>query len=210
MRQLTKVSAPPVLATNAATWAQEYLAARAAGIPAPERWRHKDVLAALKAETFEKCAYCETVIADVAYPHVEHILPKAHRPDLVVTWENLTLGCPKCNIRKRDYYDPANPLLNPYVDDPADHLEFRGPMVLARLDSDMGERSVTLYHLKRPPLIIERSRRIEALHSLLMRWDAADGSDKYVFEVAIHDELSDEREFAATLRAFAESFGFPV
>ncbi|MFC3243972.1 HNH endonuclease [Gordonia humi] len=77
----------------------------------------------------EKCAYCESVIEDVAPAHVEHILPKSIFPKLVLEWSNLTLCCPTCNANKKDYYSTEVSLLNPYVDDPSNHLMFLGAFV---------------------------------------------------------------------------------
>src|SRR5689334_21918786 len=97
MRRLTKTAVPQILAENGPLWTAEYAAAVAGGAAPPSRWRHPAIIAALATETYRKCAYCEGVISDVSYPHVEHMLPKSARPDLVVDWANLTLACEVCN-----------------------------------------------------------------------------------------------------------------
>ena len=210
MRRLIKTSPPPVLEDKAVDWTTEYETALSHGIHSLRPWSHQAVLDALGTETHGKCAYCEGVISDVSYPHVEHIIPKIRRPDLVVAWENLTLGCSVCNTRKGDYYDPEAALINPYKDDPLEHLDFRGPAIFGRLGSDMGARTVIRLNLMRGALLIERSRRLQALHSLLDRWARQDGPDRATLEEAIHDELADDREFVQTLRSHAASVGFPL
>jgi len=169
------------------------------------------VVSALVQETNGKCAYCEGVIADVAPPHVEHILPKARRPDLVVDWRNLTLACPVCNTNKLDYYSVAAPLLNPYRDDPETHLQFSGPLITGRPGDDLGGRTVARLKLARPALIIERSKRIQSLAVLIDRWfKATDPDEKLIYEESVNDELKDDAEYVGTLRAFAKLSGFPV
>jgi uncharacterized protein (TIGR02646 family) len=99
MRVLTKSDTPAVLISSATAWTAEYLESLRTGRPTTP-WRHSDVVGALGGETFGKCAYCEAIIADVSYPHVEHMCPKSVRPDLVVKWDNLTIACTRCNTEK--------------------------------------------------------------------------------------------------------------
>jgi 5-methylcytosine-specific restriction endonuclease McrA len=211
VRQLSKGPEPDVLSRNSVAWTQEYSAAVEAGSrPLPSRWRHPDIVSALSEETRSKCAYCEAIIADVSYPHVEHIFPKSSRPDLVVRWPNLTMGCSVCNTKKGDYYDEGAPLLHPYEDDASAHLEFRGPALFAALGDGLGERTVTRLTLMRSALVAERLKRLQMLHVLLERWVATEGPDKYIRAAVIHEALGDDEEFVTCLRAHAASFGFPV
>jgi hypothetical protein len=102
------------------------------------------------------------VVEDVSYPHVDHILPKTARPDLVVEWTNLTWACGVCNVNKGSYYQPKAALLNPYEDSIPEHIAFQGPALFAALTSDKGERTIGQLKLMRNPLFLERLRRIEA------------------------------------------------
>lgn len=210
MRRLTKEEAPLVLREKAAAWTDQFLAHLSGGGRPPTPWRNPAILTQLKAETRQKCAYCEGIIADVSYPHVDHILPKSRRPDLVVAWENLTISCSACNVEKGDYYDPAAPLINPYTEDPLDHLAFCGPAVFAKLGNDKGARTVARLNLMRAALVIERARRLQSLHLLLDVWTKTYGPDKEAVAIAICRELSDDQEFVQTLRCHAQSVGFPV
>ncbi|MNR06594.1 hypothetical protein D3C85_1226690 [compost metagenome] len=56
---------------------------------------------------------------------VEHFEDKKHNPDKVVTWENLLPSCKKCNGSKSIHDVISEPILNPYVQDPRDHLAIR-------------------------------------------------------------------------------------
>ena len=210
MRPLAKAPMPSVLATQAENWTRAYTEALAAGVKPPTPWRHPEILSTLMEETLNKCAYCEGIIADVSYPHVEHVLPKASRPDLVVEWSNLTLACPVCNASKGDYYDPPAPLISPYRDRIDEHLAFLGPAIVAPLESEMGERSIQRLKLMRAPLLMERMKRIESIHQRLKLWQQAEEPDKTMFGDLVLESIDNAAEFAQCLRAYVASMGFPV
>jgi uncharacterized protein (TIGR02646 family) len=205
------VTIPAILITNGTRWTTRFQTEFLAGNTRFTPWRDTSIVNALVHETHGKCAYCEGIIADVAAPNVEHILPKALRPDLVVEWRNLTLACPACNSAKGTYYSETAPLLNPYEDDPEEHLEFAGPVVMGRLGDDLGQRAVSKLKLLRGNLILERSKRIQQLADQIDRWfRASDPDEKLIYAEVVNDALNDEVEFAATLRAYARLRGFPV
>src|SRR5260370_28142579 len=108
MIRLSKRPRPEILAQMAAAWTEEYLRAVKAGGAILEdiryRYRHPLVREHLQIETRDKCAYCESKIRHVTPDHIEHILAKSARPDLIVDWSNLTIACPVCNHSKGDYY----------------------------------------------------------------------------------------------------------
>ena len=177
MRRLQKEEKPKILKEREAEWTTEYLACRASGDKLPSRWRHPQIKSALTVETNERCAYCDSTMAVVNFPHVEHILPKKVFPELVVAWTNLTLVCERCNNEKLDYYSQSTPLLNPYEDDADEHLLFVGPWIFPRPGSDRGLVTVRRLGLARQPLTSQRLRRVEQLLSLLDSWARADPED---------------------------------
>jgi len=61
----------------------------------------------------EYCSYCERT-GDL---HVEHVVPRNHRPDLEQEWTNFLLGCVNCNAIKGDRNDSRNGYLWPDQDD---------------------------------------------------------------------------------------------
>jgi uncharacterized protein (TIGR02646 family) len=46
------------------------------------------------------CSYCEMPLPNS--PHVEHIRPQKHYPELATKWDNFLLSCAYCNSRKKD------------------------------------------------------------------------------------------------------------
>lgn len=84
-----------------------------------------------------KCAYCESKIVHVEYPHIEHYRPKKKYPPKTFAWCNLLLACAICNGAS---YKGTNfpldgdgdPLLiDPCVDDPRQHLRFENFFLVA-------------------------------------------------------------------------------
>lgn len=212
MIEIKKTEAPNWLKINQATKTTEYIDAPKGKKPSP--WRAPEVVESLKYECAKKCIYCESVIDDVSYAAVEHILPKSVFEDLVLDWSNLGVACQRCNTNKGDYWtdDVSLQLLNPYLDKLSEHLEFRGPMTVARLGSSRGEN--TLRRLKmhsREDLLISRLRRIEELHSRLSMWhDESDPERKELYAEDVSSAIAADREFSGVLRAYAFQMGFPI
>jgi hypothetical protein len=175
VRRLSKAPKPDVLEGNAEKWTSDYLAA--VGDPAiktkPTPWKHKNIKDALAVETSDRCAYCDGEMKAYYPGDVEHILPKSLFPEKVVEWENLTLACYWCNNEKKDWYSAHNPLLNPYDDDPEEHLLFWGDLVLAQPGSLRGEVTVRQLKLYRQELVLARRERIEAVHQMVSNWAKA-------------------------------------
>lgn len=211
MRKLTKGPKPPVLEAHEHEWTDEFTDALANGIrPLPARYGHSDIRSALRDETHQKCAYCESRVEHVAPTHVEHIRPKSRRPDLVVAWVNLTLGCPACNTNKGDYYSEEEPLLHPYDDAPSTHLIFVGNLVLPKPGSDTGVRTVGRLKLSRPGLIQQRTDRLTSVHRLVDAWHRANGLTKAELEDQIREEARPDSEYSACVTEFLRQQGFPV
>lgn len=207
MIKLTKDEKPSVLVDNGQKWQAEFVNGRKTGNLKDSqkyRYRHPAIKEALRNETHQKCAYCESKISHVHPGEIDHILPVSMRPDLCVHWENLTLACSECNRRKSDYYSEEEPLVNPYVHEPSVHLIFYGLVVLHR--DDMGYRTLKHMELSRTQLIERRQECLEQLNSLLQKWrKIQNGPTRDIIKREIMKHASDSAEFAATSRAFIRS-----
>ena len=123
-----------------------------------------DVRAQLREDQHDKCAYCETTLLDKGGGEVEHFRPKTkYRATrlprtsfwpayywLAYDWDNLLCSCHECNRIKSTLFplvqeatrDIAHQniqqeqpiLLNPYLEDPADIMEYRMYMVCPKID----------------------------------------------------------------------------
>ncbi|RIJ58246.1 HNH endonuclease [Clavibacter phaseoli] len=206
MKQLTKLSQPRVLAQNGPEWTRQYVEAPADTRRHYERWRHADIKARLRDETDSKCAYCEGFVEDVAYPHVEHIIPKSHSPELAHEWQNLTSACERCNTRKGNYYEPAMQLLNPYNDDVSVHLRPQGPLMDWTRGDTRAELTVHKLGLNRIDLVASRAKRLQQVRELIERWHLSDAPLKSVLADVIKEDAN-SGEFSETVGALLITHG---
>ncbi|GAW33659.1 HNH endonuclease [Roseovarius sp. A-2] len=160
MIKLTKSDKPAVLENNAQNWTEELLAALADQNDERvktlmRRYNHHEVKTALKAETKEKCAYCEARVTDVAHGDIEHVTPKSIEIERTYDWNNLTFACQICNQNKSNKEN----IIDPYESNPEDHLFFAG--AFAKGKTLAGTRSVLELKLNRTALVESRNREIE-------------------------------------------------
>jgi uncharacterized protein (TIGR02646 family) len=177
MRRVERVPKPQVLADHEAQWLADLLAAqtRMQLKKAESRYRHPQIKSALESMFLGKCAYCESAVTHVGYPHIEHFVPrKGPVGDMAKTfdWTNLLLACGKCNgpEYKSDRFPCAaegGPLLDPCSDDPYVHLEFIYDQVaqLASVYGTTGRGIVSerVLGLNRPELREYRSRYVRKI-----------------------------------------------
>lgn len=210
MIRLSKGSAPIALAKNAAAWTAELESAlRSGGKPAPSllrRYAHPDVKYAIAVETAGKCAYCESKVLAITYGHIEHMKPKARYPESTFDWHNLTLACDICNNNKSDDFDEDLPPLNPYQDEPEEHLRPFGGLVFSR--TPRGRVTVELVRLNRADLQEQRTLSVRRLGNLVdLFLEAKNPVIKAALGVQLADELSDSVEYSMTRRWFVRTMG---
>ena len=209
MKSLEKSQCPHVLRENSQSWTAAYVRDATLGRRPTGHWGHKEIRSALADETERRCAYCEARVAHVAYEHVEHIKPKSLFPQLAHEWENLTTACPRCNAYKGAYWDALRPALNPYVDQPHEHITFIGNLASPCEGSERGEITLRVLRLNRLELAYDRMVRLLAIFEVVLRWREATGALRDVLEAAIKLDVEDG-EYPTATCSFLSSVGFPV
>lgn len=141
MISVIRAPQPNILYKNADTWANEYLKAikKYKKNPTPtnkslkeqleRRYNCKSVKEALARMFNDKCAYCESHVFHVSFPHIEHYKPKSKYPKLCFEWTNLFLACSMCNSsgykgNKFPTKSKGGPYIDPEIEDPNDHFNF--------------------------------------------------------------------------------------
>lgn len=171
MRKLTKGPRPSVLSTSGDRLRDEYLEATREGQSStPKPWQHPEIRRGLEDETNSRCVYCDSEIRSVAFPNIEHYRPRARFPELVVEWDNLTLACPRCNNAKRAKWNDELPFVNPFFEEPEDHIVFVGP--IAKGKSPRGEYTVLEIDLNAFEVVQARDQQIEAALNIFRLWSA--------------------------------------
>ena len=169
------------------------------------RTKHDSIKESLVRETSGKCAYCESKIRHISYGDTEHIVPKSYDLDRALDYDNLTLACTICNTQKNDYYNPALPILDPYIDDPAHHLIATGPLIFRRPGSVRGRISVSVLKLNRTDLVDRRKDRLEALVPLIEQFALErDPEMKEAIARELRVEAAEDKEFSFAVSAFLQ------
>ena len=139
MRSVTRPEKPKSLKLNEAKWKEDLLReiaiAKASGSKVAKKYwnkyKQKDVRAALDVMYGGLCCYCECRIRPAAYVHIEHRRPKKLYPRHTFSWGNLHLACPTCNGAKLNKWDTRNPILDAARDTVSEHLEHNSSYVRA-------------------------------------------------------------------------------
>jgi uncharacterized protein (TIGR02646 family) len=194
--RLAKTAEPQVLVLNKGMWTAEYREGADR-----RRYAHPDIREALRSETAQKCAYCESWMEHVSPANVEHIAPKSRFRELVVEWTNLTLACSNCNTSKGTYWEDACRLLNPYEDEPSEHLRWAGPM-LFHITADRGRVTIRRLNLNRAELMHQRGEALDRVRWIL---DLMESNPEPV-RLALSEDLRAlgevDAEYSAAGRAF--------
>jgi uncharacterized protein (TIGR02646 family) len=160
----------------------------------------------------DKCAYCESKIAHVAYPHIEHYRPKKKYPQYTFEWQNLLLACSICNGKayKGEHFpledgDENKPLLlNPCEDDPTQHLQF----VQARIVflSERGRQTRDLLGLNRDELYERRREKFLDINFIRrsVREHERNGDEllAQIGRALLNEKVMAESEYTAMVRQF--------
>lgn len=172
MRKIEKLAEPDVLVQNEASWTTDLLAATPGTNEyrlIQQRYGHADIRKQLRDEAQYKCVYCESHIENVSYPHIEHIRPKDTNPQLTFNWENLTIGCNRCNVKKSTN-EPTNiNYVHPYNDEPELHFAFIGSFMTPISGEVRALNMINWLDLNRNGLIISRTEVVHKVRDVYLQ-----------------------------------------
>lgn len=135
-------------------------------------WNIEHIKEPLLMSSYGKCSYCECDLTEESkYMEVEHFEDKKHNPDKVVTWENLLPACKKCNGSKGTHDVISEPILNPYVNDPREHLAMR--FYRMRGLTQLGKNSIDVVGLNNQERLVLKRFEIgsQIAESIEMAWE---------------------------------------
>ncbi|KAF9659840.1 HNH endonuclease [Tenacibaculum mesophilum] len=103
-----------------------------------------------------KCCYCEANIKEESkYLEVEHFHHKDKYKDEVLEWKNLLPSCKKCNGTKNNHDTIIEPIIDPSLIDPKDHLKYWRYRIKGV--DDLGKLTVSVLNLNdQDRLVIKR------------------------------------------------------
>lgn len=160
-------------------------------------YKHEDNKNALKDASHGKCMYCESKVDHIYFGDVEHIKPKTKYPALKFEWTNLGYVCAKCNNSKGDKFEEETHYINPYAEEPKDHLIALGALLKHKNGSERGELTTLDIELNRPELLEKRQARLNDIQKWI---DACmRTSNERLKKQALDDllkEYGEEKEFS--------------
>jgi hypothetical protein len=172
-----------------------------------KNYKHPENKLALQDAFFGKCMYCESKVSHVYFGDVEHIRPKANGkyPHLEFVWSNLGYCCSRCNNAKSDQFDEACAFIDPYSEDPSEHIIAFGPTLLNRAGSERGALTILKIDLNRAELIERRAIRIQNVQKAIDACYRTRSNElRAILLDSLKEEVSIDREFsliASTLLA---------
>lgn len=141
MRMVTRGTIPNSLREKAEQWTRKLLEAieksKADASKVPDRYYNKYKKGDIKKALLDMygdgdfcyCCYCESIIDDVSYEHIEHRMPKnkskSKYPKNTYDWDNLHLSCERCNVSKGTKYDGNAPILDATKNNIKKHLGYK-------------------------------------------------------------------------------------
>lgn len=109
-------------------------------------WKGNGIEEALLAMSNNKCCYCECRIDEESkYLEVEHFCHKNKYKQQVLLWSNLLPSCKRCNGTKNDHDVLVEPIINPSIDNPQDHLSFRAYRIHPK--TTLGDKTIEVINL---------------------------------------------------------------
>ncbi|MHB1085352.1 MAG: HNH endonuclease [Thiobacillus sp.] len=207
---MEKLPKPPILADNEDIWLEEFLSDRK-NKTKRYRYRHSEIKATLREETFDKCVYCESKLGHSSPGDVEHKMPSSKVPEKHFDWDNLTMACQECNRRKNAFYDAHDGFIDPYVDDVEAMLEHLGPVVTWKTGEARAEISVGILELSSDARIKLFTRKIEKLRELchiLERFEVATGPLKGLLSRQIKEMAKTNAEYSAMVKSALIAKGY--
>jgi HNH endonuclease len=165
-------------------------------------YKNPENKAALRQSTSDKCMYCESKVSATYFGDVEHIKPQDLFPELKFEWNNLGFVCAKCNNAKRAKWSNDTPFIDPYEEDPGDHLAAFGFFVSHRRGSERGEYTHSNLDLNRIELIERRMERAKQLRNLLDKaMRTASAALRAAALAELDTELAPHTEYSLVCRA---------
>lgn len=92
---------------------------------------------------------------------IDHFEAKRQSPDKAIEWSNFLPSCRRCNGTKSDHDVVAEPILNPFDQEPQNHLKLK--YVRLQPLTDLGRMTLDVLDLNDPGLTRERSRIVVGL-----------------------------------------------
>ncbi len=124
------------------------------------------------------CCYCEARIMVTGYKRIEHRKPRSKFLELCYEWTNLHTCCEVCNGNKGELWNENNPIIDPSIDDPKEHLQFKKSFLLPKNNCLRGKTTIDHVRLNREKLEEARRRILNKMLILILHVNETGGYRK--------------------------------
>lgn len=171
-------------------------------------YKHPDNKIALIAASSGKCMYCEEKILSSQFGDVEHIKPKSRFPELEFEWSNLGFVCSKCNNEKSNKYYEEAPFIDPYSENPEDHIIAIWSLLAHKKGSERGEITISEIMLNRSSLVEKRYEKLSKIQKTIdacYRTSAQTIRDTHL--EALKEDASEDKEYSLCVKYLLKGHG---
>ena len=143
--------------------------------------------------------YCESKIEHNSSAHIEHIKPKSKYSHLEFEWNNLGYSCPKCNTNKSNKFDENLSFINPYDENPEEHIYFSEYFAFMKNDSNRGKYTIKELDLNRAGLI---ERRKDKYDKIIQMIEIASNTPSWHVQITtdLRNDAGKDKEYSAMVK----------
>lgn len=209
MIRIQKGAEPQILKDNQVQWTADLMALvkKYGGygrIPTAEKnaairyYRDHEIADALKGNSANaKCIYCESFVDVTSYANIEHFHPKSIYPEETFCWDNLFIGCTRCNTPKNNFDTAKMPFIHPEKEKPEDFLTFEDIMYAPKYkDGEPYEKAKNVIDACE----LRRTSLIQAHATILLNFrKACEALSERMQQYETHKSLSAKQKDAVTI-----------
>lgn len=203
MHKVDRPSVPSSLVRNQEKWTrklQEQIEEKGSYSKVENKYKVKYNTESVRNALYEMygdfCCYCEGRITVTGYKRIEHMKPRSKFPELCYDWTNMHTSCEVCNKNKGELWDEDNPIINPVIDEPKEHLQFEKSFIIPKNNSLRGKTTIEHVKLNRKELEAARSRILYKVLRLKLRINEMGEVEKEKQLRRYFEELiSEDKEF---------------
>ncbi|MCB0722851.1 MAG: hypothetical protein KDC42_11145 [Ignavibacteriae bacterium] len=172
-------------------------------------WNKKFIRRAVLEFSLYKCCYSECMLEEESkYMEVDHFFPKKYFPEKIIEWGNLLPSSKKCNATKGEHNTLLEPILNPCIDDPKQHLYIEYFRIYAK--TPLGRTTIDITGLnnrkhfanKRARIGLKAMEILEDLHddAVISTISTSRKKTRYITKIKnLLEQATRENEYSATL-----------
>lgn len=168
MRHIDRLPKPKILATKEAEWQRKYnqrLTKEPHSRPDSTKYAHSDIRDTLRAMSFKKCFYCESLLSGEA-SEVDHFIEVAIDHNKAFDWNNLYLACGNCNDKLNHLVVPVDVVLDPCSHSDSEiqsDISYNDEQIFAVNASERGLKTIKKFKLNSDVMDLKRGRWLRKL-----------------------------------------------